>query len=95
MKKCLAVLLCVFSLMGCQATMYGTADDLNDLKVGMTKSDVVDLLGEPLSTVMDGDKDEELLLYRRMIHVIAWGPQSYEVLLRNGKVIHWGRYTGK
>ena len=93
--KSLAVLLCVFSLTGCQAAMYGTADDLNDLKVGMTKSDVVDLLGEPLTTVMDGDKNEELLVYRKRVHVIGWVPRSYEVLLRDGKVIKWGRYTGK
>ncbi len=93
--KSLAVLLCVFSLTGCNAMMHGMADELNDLKVGMTKSDVVDLLGEPATTAMDGDKNEEILVYRRMVHVIAWGPQSYEVLLRDGKVIKWGRYTGK
>lgn len=75
---------------GCQAMVYGTASDMNKLSLGMTKEQVVNTLGSPVSTSMDGDKHEEQLIYKRMKHTISEWPRTYQVTLRDGKVIKWG-----
>lgn len=80
----------LLTLVGCQAAIYGTATGLNNLELGMTKSQVIDLLGEPVSIAADGDKDEEYLVYKKMKHAISDWPRTYQVTLRNGKVVKWG-----
>lgn len=87
--KSLFLLVCLF-LTGCQAAMYGTASDLNDLSIGMPKAEVIKALGEPSSTGANGDAHEEYLIYRRMKHTIAWGPTWYKITLKNGAVSAWG-----
>ena len=77
-------------LAGCQAAIYGTAADLNELELGMTKSQVVQLLGKPVSVAADGDKGEEYMIYKKMKHAISEWPRTYQVTLRNGKVVKWG-----
>ncbi len=77
-------------LMGCQTMMYGSADQLNDLKVGMSRAQVADRLGSPTSTRADADKNEEAMVYRKMRSTMSWGPTLYVVVLRNDRVIKWG-----
>lgn len=82
--------LVLMSQLGCQSMMYGTADELNNLKVGMTKADVLKKLGDPTSSGADSDHNEEYLLFKKMNGVVSWGPSMYKVTLRDGKVIKWG-----
>jgi outer membrane protein assembly factor BamE (lipoprotein component of BamABCDE complex) len=77
-------------LAGCQAAIYGTASEFNKLSLGMTKNQVIEKLGEPVSVSMDGDKGEEYLIYKKMKHAISAWPRTYRVILRNGKVVKWG-----
>jgi len=80
---------CAALVVGCQAMMYGTASDLNKLSLGMTKEQVIGVMGAPLSTFADSSKREETLVYRRMSHTISWAPSSYRVVLRDGRVVLW------
>ena len=77
-------------LSGCQSMVYGTASDLSRLSLGMTKLEVVQIMGSPISVGADADKQEEYLVYKRMKHVISGWPRYYMVTLRNGKVIKYG-----
>jgi outer membrane protein assembly factor BamE (lipoprotein component of BamABCDE complex) len=74
----------------CQAIVYGTASDFEDISVGMTKRQVIDTLGGPVSVAADADKGEEYLIYKRMKHAISEWPRTYAVTLRNGKVVKYG-----
>ncbi|MFZ3135922.1 MAG: outer membrane protein assembly factor BamE [Thermodesulfovibrionales bacterium] len=76
-------------LSGCQAMIYGTASEFNKLSLGMTKQEVIQALGEPVSVSMDGDKGEEYLIYKKMKHSISEWPRTYQVTLRDGKVVKW------
>ena len=89
MKKIVLALAC-FALTGCQAMMYGTAADLNDLRIGMSKSEVLAVMGTPMLSEANADIDEETLIYKRMRHVVTWGPKPYHVTLRGGKVVSYG-----
>lgn len=80
----------VFGTLGCQAMIYGTADSFDKLKLGMTKEDVVKTLGKPVSVSADGDKNEEYLIYKKMKHAVSEWPRTYQVTLRDGKVVKWG-----
>jgi len=77
-------------LSGCQAAVYGTASDFDKLALGMTKAQVVQILGSPVSVGADGDKGEEYLIYKRMKHAISDWPRTYSVTIRNGKVVKYG-----
>ena len=92
MKKISAIIILTIALLtaGCQAMVYGTATDFNSLSLGMTKAEVIDFLGEPVSISADGDKHEEYLIYKRMKHAISEWPRTYSVVLRNGKVVKYG-----
>jgi outer membrane protein assembly factor BamE (lipoprotein component of BamABCDE complex) len=89
MCKRLLLLLCI-SLAGCQAMVYGTAADFEKITLGMSKAQVVDVLGSPVSVSADGDKKEEYLIYKRMKHAISEWPRTYAVTLRNDKVVKYG-----
>ncbi len=43
----LIIVLAAFALAGCQAVVYGTASEFEKLSIGMTKDQVVELLGKP------------------------------------------------
>ena len=77
-------------LTGCQATIYGTASDFAKISIGMTKAEVIQTIGSPVSVSADGDKDEEYLIYKRMKHAISAWPRTYSVTLREGKVVKYG-----
>lgn len=86
----LAICLGALFLSGCQSMIYGTAADMDKLSLGMTKEQVIKTLGSPVSTSMDGDKHEEQLIYKRMKHAVSDWPRTYQVKLRDDKVVKWG-----
>ena len=77
-------------LTGCQAMIYGTASDFERVSLGMTKAQVIEVLGSPVASHADGDKGEEYLIYKRMKHAISEWPRTYEVTLRSGRVVKYG-----
>ena len=70
--------------------VYGTASDFDKLAVGMSKEQVIKILGHPVSTGADGDKNEEYLEFKKMRHTVSEWPRMFQVTLRNGKVVKWG-----
>lgn len=80
------------SLTGCQAMVYGTADDLNKIHVGMTKEQVTEAIGRPSTASADASKHEDTLTYKRMTGVIGWTPGYYDVVLVDGKVARYGEH---
>ena len=56
----------------------------------MTKVQVIQALGSPVSVSADGDKSEEYMIYKRMKHAISEWPRTYSVTLRDGKVVKYG-----
>lgn len=80
----------LISLTGCQAIVYGTASDFEKLSLGMSKAQVTQTLGSPVSVSADGDKGEEELIFKRMKHAISAWPRTYSVTLRDGKVVKYG-----
>lgn len=87
--KKLAVI-AVLLLAGCQAVVYGTASDFDKVAIGMSKQQVIETLGSPVSVSADGDKSEEYLIYKRMKHAVSAWPRTYSVTLRGGKVVKYG-----
>ena len=86
-----SVLLSILLLLsGCQAMIYGTSADFQNISLGMTKEQVISVLGSPVSTEADADKGEEQLVYKRMKHAISEWPRSYVVVFRNGRVVKYG-----
>jgi outer membrane protein assembly factor BamE (lipoprotein component of BamABCDE complex) len=75
-------------LAGCQAMIYGTAADLNALSIGMSKAEVVAIMGSPVS--VSADVAEEHFIYKRMKHVISEWPRTYVVTFKDGKVVKYG-----
>lgn len=69
--------------------IYGTAADFDKLKIGMTKEQVVGVLGSPTATEANGDRAEEYLIYKKMRHAISDWPRIYQVTLRDGRVVKW------
>ena len=88
--------LCFFlalALTGCMAAVFGTAEQLNHLSVGMPKDEVLKRLGPPKSTAASGGI--EYLQYRWVKTVIAADgnfPEDYYVGIRNGRVDSFGRW---
>jgi hypothetical protein len=84
-------------LTGCMAMLHGTAQQLNNISVGMTKEEVLHALGAPASTAAHAGG--EFMIYRWMEGVVntwnpnspnAW-PQEYYVFLEHGRVTSYGR----
>jgi len=90
MRILTACLVFGFLLSGCQAVVYGTAADLNSIKIGMTRNEVVGFLGEPMTTAADSGIQEERLTYARMARMTGWSPTLYDIILREGRVIRFG-----
>lgn len=91
MKKLMAAA-AFLSLTGCQAMMFGTADDLNKVQIGMTKDQVIAAIGKPNTIAADASKHEESLSYKRMPAVVGWLPAWYDVVLVDGKVARYGEH---
>lgn len=91
MRK-LGVIVFAALLAGCMAMIHGTADQLDKISVGMSRADVVKVLGPPKTVSANGGV--EYLQYRWVKTVIAtdanW-PDDYYVAVKNGKVSAYGR----
>lgn len=70
--------------------MHGTAKDFNNLRIGMTTAQVISILGEPSSIGVDSTNNTEKLYYRKMAKVTDWEPLSYEIVIKDGRVIKFG-----
>lgn len=89
------ILLATATLSGCHI-IYGTAADFAKISLGMTKAQVIDVLGTPVAVSADADKGEERLVYKRMKHALSEYPRTYEVVLRGGQVVRFGeQYSEK
>lgn len=93
-RTLITALLCsaAVSLTGCMAMIFGTADQLNKVSVGMTRDEVIHTLGEPKSISASGDL--EYLQYRWVKTVIAADgnfPDDYFIAIRNGRVVSYGK----
>lgn len=85
-----ALVILAASLTGCQAMLYGTATDFEKVAVGMSKDQVVQAIGEPVSVGADGAKGESYLVYKRMSHAVSAWPRNYVVTLKDGSVTRFG-----
>ena len=84
------VLTGVLVLTGCQAAIYGTATELDELQVGMTETEVQRTLGEPVSIAVHPDTGDKELIYKKMKHAISDWPRTYKVIIRQDLVVGWG-----
>jgi hypothetical protein len=85
-RKLMLVMLIAATLSGCATH----ARRMNQMALGMTKAEVVRLLGEPAST--SATEGTELLNYS-FIEERVWGfPSPYYVMLREGRVVSYGRH---
>lgn len=89
MKKYILVLFALL-LGGCQAIVYGTASEFQEISLGMSKAQVIETMGSPVSVGANADLGEEYLVYKKMKHAISAWPRTYVVTLREGKVIKYG-----
>jgi hypothetical protein len=69
--------------------MYGTAKDFNQISVGMSRTEVIQVLGQPSSIAASAAG--EYLIYRKMDAVISDWPKDYFVKIENGKVSSYGK----
>ena len=77
------VILSVAFLIGCAAS----SKKMNQLKLGMTKQEVIEAIGEPTST--SAKRNTEYLNYR--LTADGFYSDSYYVRLLDGKVESYGR----
>lgn len=86
----IAMLVPLIWLSGCSTP----ARRMNEIQVGMTRADVLSVLGQPISKGVDGDSE---ILYYKLAENISdyshsfWGGQPYYVKITDGKVAAYGR----
>ena len=79
-------------LSGCMAAIYGTADQLNQISIGMPKEQVLKLLGTPKSTsASNGVEYLQYLWVKTTIAANANYPEDYFVAIQDGRVLSYGR----
>jgi hypothetical protein len=78
------ILLLGLALAGCQTT----ARTFNKIKPGMSRDDVVAIMGQPES--VSRVRDTEVLRYQVKETMNDWFPDTYYVQMRNGRVISSG-----
>ncbi len=78
------ILLLGLALVGCQTT----SRTFNKIKPGMSRADVVAILGQPES--VSRVRDTEVMRYQIKETINEWYPDTYYVQLRNGQVISSG-----
>lgn len=82
-KRIIFTLLGIFLVIGCAAS----PQKMNNLRLGMSKTEVIDTVGNPFST--SARQEVEYLKYR--FRSDAWFASDYYVKLQNGKVDAFGR----
>ena len=88
MKRLVAVILSLSFLCGC-----ATAGRMNQVSLGMSKAEVIRVMGQPVST--SAKDNTEYLNYRLSETSTAdyYGDYTpYAVCLKNGKVVSYGRH---
>lgn len=94
-QRLLAILFLVI-LSGCQ-TKSNDSFAWYKLKQGMTKAEVISVIGEPDSANFNDDKTEEVLIYKRtqstfsMLLPISY---RYEIFMRNNKLYRYSEQVG-
>ena len=84
MTKKVIFVIFLFLLASC-----ATGEKMVRLEPGMTKSQVIDVMGRPDGFKAEGDY--EVLRYtNRLISGWSWDRADYNVLLKNGKVVEYG-----
>lgn len=74
------------------AAVFGSADKLNDISIGMTKAQVISVLGPPRSTsATNGIEYMQYSWVKSAIAANANFPVDYYVALQNGKVTSYGQ----
>ncbi|HUJ45293.1 MAG TPA: SHOCT domain-containing protein [Opitutaceae bacterium] len=86
MKTTAIGLLVIALLAGCM-----TADRLNDIRIGMTKDQVISLLGKPDSTSAQGNI--EYLTYYLITETRYGRDAPYSIRMVDGKVESFGRFA--
>ena len=88
MKKIIFLLLCL-GLFGC-----ATAYRMNSVSLGMSKEQVLEVMGEPVSTsaAIGGMEYLNYKLYETRLDRFHDISTPYTVYLQDGKVISYGRY---
>jgi hypothetical protein len=89
MRRFLVALAAALPLAGCQAVMYGTASDFNQISIGMTRAEVIQRLGKP--SAISASPPVEYLIYRKMAAVAAYWPDDYYVEIQAGHVASFGQ----
>ena len=82
-------------LVGCLAATFamgcaGSAVKINHLAIGMTKAEVIDIMGDPSYT--SGASDVEILSYNLTSN--SFFTDTYYVRIKQGKVERFGRQGG-
>ena len=80
-------LLIVVALAGLLVGCAGSAKRINNLNLGMTKAEVIEIMGEPDYT--SGSKNVEILSYKLTASGIT--TDTYFVRISNGTVDRFGR----
>lgn len=84
MKK-IVLIVFLFGLMGC-----ATGEKMSRLKEGMTKSEVVDVLGAPDGFQRSGEY-EALKYNHRLVTGWAWDRADYNIIMKDGKLVEYGQ----
>ncbi len=87
--KAIITLLLIIVLSGC-AGHFAMSSKMNNVNVGMSRSEVVSVMGQPNSHSSIGDSED--LVY--VLNTSAWDtamPEPYVVRLIDGKVSSFGR----
>ena len=84
MKKLSIVALTLTLLVGCT-----TGEKIHDVRTGMTKEQVISLLGTPDGDAVDGNK-EQIQYSNRLASGWGWDKGDYYVTFIDGKVVQYG-----
>ncbi|MDQ7835503.1 MAG: outer membrane protein assembly factor BamE [Humidesulfovibrio sp.] len=81
-----SLVLAAMLLVGCATS----AKKIADVRIGMTKAEVIQTLGEPSGYGAEGP--DTYLNYSMLEAVGDWDHTKYSVVLRNGQVVKYGRF---
>jgi hypothetical protein len=85
MQRLLLLLLLCAGLAGC----VSMASRLDKIKIGMSREEVIKIMGKPESTMQS--LQGEILRYQLNESINDWMPATYYIYIANGKVKQFGR----
>ena len=80
------IILITFVLTSCAIT---TGEKIKHLNIGMTRAEVVKMLGRP-DGVQKSEEYEALKYAHRLVTGWAWDRADYNVILKEGRVVEYG-----